>query len=122
MTVADAHDLIQTTLLGEAAENAPLGILVADDEMSYVAVNRCTCELLGYTREEMLSMRVSDIATEPESRERYFEMMREGTLRGTGRIQRKDGTKLDIEYWAYATRVAQMTVYVAFLRPLDGPA
>jgi hypothetical protein len=28
---------------------------------------------------------------------------------------------MDIEFWAYSTRVAQMTVYVAFIRPLDEP-
>jgi PAS domain S-box-containing protein len=56
--IVDAQDLIQTTLLGEAAENAPLGIFVADDEMGYIAVNRRACELLGYDREELLRSRL----------------------------------------------------------------
>jgi PAS domain S-box-containing protein len=119
--IVDAQDLIQTTLLGEAAENAPLGIFVADDEMAHVAVNRHACELLGYEREELLSLKVSDISANPVSHEVYAEMVRRGELRGEGRLLRKDGVEVDVEFWAFSTRVAQMTVYVAFIRPLEQP-
>jgi PAS domain S-box-containing protein len=120
--IVDAQDLIQTTLLGEAAENAPLGIFVADEEMTYVAVNRRGCELVGYEREELLSLKVSDVSPFPPSREQYEEIIARGELSGTSRLLRKDGTELDIEFWAMTTRVAQMSVYVAFIRPLDEPA
>ncbi|MGH3030714.1 MAG: PAS domain S-box protein [Gaiellaceae bacterium] len=119
--IVDAQDLIQTTLLGEAAENAPLGIFVADEEMAYVAVNRRGCELVGYEREELLSLKVSDISPSPPSQEHYAEMIARGKLSGRGPLLRKDGTEVDVEFWAYSTRVAQMTVYVAFIRPLDEP-
>jgi PAS domain S-box-containing protein len=116
---ADVQELIQTTLLGEAAENAPLAIFVADEDMAYIAVNRRACELLGYTRDELLALKVSDVSANPSSREIYGEMMLRGELRGRGDLVRKDRTKVGIEYWAYSTRVAQMTVYVAFVRPAD---
>ena len=119
---ADVQELIQTTLLGEAAENAPIAIFVADDEMGYIAVNRRACDLLGYTRDELLALKVSDVATNPASSERYSEMMLHGELSGEGRIVTKDGRDLEIEYWAYSTRVAQMTVYVAFIRPTTSAA
>lgn len=118
---ADAQDLIQTTLLGEAAENAPLGIFVADDEMSYVAVNRRGCELVGYERNELLALKVSDVSPFPPSREQYAEMIARGQLTGQSRLLRKDGLEVPIEFWAHSTRVAQMRVYVAFVRPLDEP-
>ena len=117
---ADVQELIQTTLLGEAAENAPIAILVADDEMTYIAVNRRACDLLGYTRDELLALKVSDVSANPLSGEIYAKMMLQGELSGTGNLLRKDRTEVGIEYWAYSTRVAQMTVYVAFVRPTNG--
>jgi PAS domain S-box-containing protein len=117
----DVQELIQTTLLGEAAENAPIAIFVADEEMSYIAVNRRACDLLGYTRDELLSLKVSDVGASPSrSNERYSEMILQGELRGEGAVVRKDGSEVEVEFWAYPTRVAQMTVYVAFVRPTNG--
>jgi PAS domain S-box-containing protein len=119
--IVDAQDLIQTTLLGEAAENAPLGIFVADDAMAYIAVNRRACELLGYERHELLALRVSDVSPFPPSQEQYAEIVARGELSGTSRLLRKDGTEFDVEFWAMTTRVAQMSVYVAFIRPAGEP-
>ena len=119
--VVDEHDLIQTALLGEAAENAPLAVFVADDEMRYVAANRAACELVGYEREELLSLKVSDISPFPPAADQYMEMVARGSLSGRARLVRKDGTEFESEFWAYSTRVAQMTVYVSFVRPLDEP-
>jgi PAS domain S-box-containing protein len=117
---ADVQELIQTTLLGEAAENAPIPIFVADEEMRYVAVNRRACDVLGYTREELLGLKVSDVSANPATSEKYSEMMLRGELSGEGSLIRKDGTQVEVEYWAYSTRVAQMTVYVGFVRPTNG--
>lgn len=117
MAATDVYDLIQTSLLGEAVENVPLGIFVADDEMNYVAVNRRACDLLGYTRDELLDMSVSDVSPSPISREMYRDMIAAGDLLGNARLVRKDGEEIDVEFWAYSTRVAQMLVYISFVRP-----
>ena len=50
-----SEPLIQTSLLGEAIENGPVAVFVADEHGRYVAVNRAACQLLGYTREELLA-------------------------------------------------------------------
>ena len=42
-----SEPLVQSILLGDAVEHAPVAILVADEEMRYVAVNNYACELLG---------------------------------------------------------------------------
>ena len=55
--MSTSEPLVQSVLLGEAVEHAPVAILVADDEMRYVAANATACELLGYTREELLQLR-----------------------------------------------------------------
>jgi PAS domain S-box-containing protein len=116
---AHVHSLIQTTLLGEAAENVPLAIFVADEEMNYVAVNPAACELVGYTREELLALEVSDVAPDPPLRENWEATLARGRLSGRGPLRRNDGTELMVDFWAYTTRVAQMTVYVAFIRPSE---
>jgi PAS domain S-box-containing protein len=114
---ADAYDLVQTTLLGEAADSAPIGIFVADDEMRYVAVNRFCCELLGYERSELLRLKVSDVSPAPVSLEQWDDMLRRGSLHGETRLVRKDGTEVVADFDAVTTRVANMLVYVAFVRP-----
>jgi PAS domain S-box-containing protein len=114
----DVHDLIQTTLLGEAVENAPVAVFVADDEMQYIAVNRAACTLLGYERDELLAMRASDVSRTPAVEERFHELMARGEAAGRRTLVRKDGSAVEIEFWATSTKVAQMTVYVAFVKPV----
>lgn len=120
--IVDAQDLIQTTLLGEAGENAPVGIFVADDEMGYVAANRFACELLGYEREELLALTIPDVTPGAPSLQEYAAMIAHGELTGRSRLRRKDGTEIEVEYWAFSTQVAQMTVFLGFARPLAEPA
>ncbi len=59
-TKARAHTLIQQTLLGDAAEHAEIGVMVWNEERRYIAVNRCACQILGTTREELLGAQVGD--------------------------------------------------------------
>lgn len=108
MNVADS--LIQTALLGEAVDNGPTPIFVADETRRYVAVNRAACDLLGYTREELLALRVDDVAP---SIPRWEEMRANGNLAGTADLKRKDGTTVAFSYLAGETVVAGMPVYVS---------
>jgi PAS domain-containing protein len=39
-------------------------IMVADQDARFIDINRNTCETLGYSREELLAMRVTDIQTD----------------------------------------------------------
>ncbi len=43
-------------------DNSPEGIFVVDNTGHYTDVNRAACTLLGYSREEMLSMTIRDLA------------------------------------------------------------
>jgi PAS domain S-box-containing protein len=108
-----SEPLIQTSLLGEAVENGPAAVFVADEEGRYVAVNQAACILLGYNREELLAMRITDVAR-GEAAAAAFEAMRAtGTSVGTSMLTRKDGTTVPFTYVAGATVVAGMSVYVA---------
>jgi PAS domain S-box-containing protein len=105
--------LIQTSLLGEAIENGPSAVFVADERGKYVAVNQAACSLLGYTREELLGLQVSDIARYTEASEEWSEMRQAGTRVGTSSLTRKDGTNFEFTYVAGETIVAGMPVFVS---------
>jgi PAS domain S-box-containing protein len=108
-----SEPLIQTSLLGEAIENGPAAVFVADEHGKYVAVNQAACAMLGYTRDELLGLRVADVAQYAEAGQEWSEMRREGTRAGTSRLTRKDGTIVEFNYSAGATIVAGMPVFVS---------
>ena len=112
-----SEPLVQSVLLGEAVERAPVAILVADDEMRYVAANVTATELLGYTREELLQRRIPDIAGYPEAEGEFEAMMATGELAGRTTVTCKDGTKLSLRHRSSETRIAGLAYYVAVLWP-----
>ena len=105
-----ANPLIQATLLGEAVENGPVAVFVADENRRYVAVNQAACALVGYSREELLALHVDDIV---EDVGKWDDMRRDGTVTGVAELTRKDGSKTHFHYVAGATVVAGMPVYVS---------
>jgi PAS domain S-box-containing protein len=117
--VSSPNSLIQIGLLGEALERAPVGVLVADEEMRYLAANAFVCRLLGYEREELLKLRVTDVSRTPTAPEEYSEMVREGIRCGTIPLTRRDGSTVDVNYRASETKVAGMSLYVSVLWPVD---
>jgi PAS domain S-box-containing protein len=108
-----SEPLIQTSLLGDAIENGPTAVFVADEHGKYVAVNQAACTMLGYTREELLRLRVEDVARYTEASEEWSEMRQAGTRVGTSSLTRKDGTIVEFSYVAGATTVAGMPVFVS---------
>lgn len=114
-----SEPLIQTVLLGEAVEHAPVAIMVADEEMRYVAANATACTLLGYTREELLKLRVTDIARYPEAEGEFDAMIQRGELVGRTTVVCKDGSKRNLRYRSSETDIAGLTYYVSVLWP-DG--
>jgi PAS domain S-box-containing protein len=115
----DAHDLVQATLLGDAAEDAPIGILVAGDDGRYIAANLQACKILGYTRSELLELTVADISPSPLSKEQWADMLASRELTGRAGVVSKDGTAFEIDFMAGPTKTANMLVYVSFFRRAD---
>jgi len=105
-----SEPLIQASLLGEAVEHGPAAVFVADEEGRYVAVNQAACALLGYPREELLSLQVTDLV---EDTGKWEEMRQSGRVSGRSSLTCKDGTLVEFTYVAGATVVAGMPVYVA---------
>jgi PAS domain S-box-containing protein len=111
VTVADPA--IQSALLGDAIDSAPLAVLVADEDMRYVAVNQYACEMLGYSREELLSMRVTDVTTSADAEQKYAEVLAHRRTEGVAVLRRSDGAAISFRYRTGETKVAGMAFYVA---------
>jgi PAS domain S-box-containing protein len=111
--VGVSEPLIQTSLLGEAIENGPAAVFVADEHGKYVAVNQAACLMLGYTRDELLGLRVADVARYPDADEEFTELRQVGTRIGTSTLTRKDATTVEYNYVAGSTVVAGMPVFVS---------
>src|SRR3954470_668125 len=86
--------------ISEAVDLSSALVFVADDAMQYLAVNRTACETLGYTRAELLSMRVTDIAVSVAAPNLYREMMETRFQQGDVMLRTKDGKLLPFFYSA----------------------
>jgi PAS domain S-box-containing protein len=106
------------TLLGEAVEYAPVGIFVFDDQGRYVAANAYACEQLGYTRDELLELRLGDLAVSKRDALREYErVMRGEASDGVTEARRKDGSVVALRYRARETTIAGMTFYIGIVWP-----
>lgn len=111
---------IQQAVLLEVWDQAPALVFVADEKMRYVAVNATACKTLGYTREEILALRVTDVAVADNAVELYAEMVEAGENSGRTAIRAKDGTMYLLDYAAESCEFAGATYYTAvgFAKPL----
>ena len=91
----------QLRLFRTMIDHSPDGIEIIDPEtLRFVDVNETICATLGYTREEMLSMRVLDIDASKDPLE--FDLLNEdlrerGQVRFERRHRRKDGSEMPVE-------------------------
>ena len=115
--MSSSEPLVQSVLLGEAVEHAPVAILVADEEMRYVAANVTACELLGYSREELLTLKLTDVARYPEAEGEFEAMIATGELAGRTTVVCKDGSKRNLRHRSSETNIAGITYYVSVLWP-----
>jgi len=91
-------------------------LLVDRATMKYVDVNRTFCELLGYSREEVLGMTPMDIfSADRATLERDYDALKEGDARPQvieGVYRRKDGTTVPVEARRRMVRTEQGWVMV----------
>ena len=110
LLLSEAHDIteryrMETDLRRSEArlrsylDAAMEGIFVADGAGCYVDVNPAACQMLGYTRDELLSLRISDLvpADHPlggPSLAAFGALLQTGVFRGEVVMRRKDGAVL----------------------------
>ena len=114
-----SYPLVQIGLLGEAVDGAPVAVLVADEHGRYTAANRYACEILGYSREELLELSVRDIASGTDVDAQYDSFVSRRFEEGRIDVRRKDGTMLALRYRAGETTIAGITYYVSVAAPAD---
>lgn len=71
-------------------------IFITDQQAHFVAVNQAACKLTGYSREELLQMRIPDLHEEAdlETYKQYFHRILRGeSILSEAKILRKDGQK-----------------------------
>jgi len=82
-------------------ENLPHGVSVHDLEGLFLLVNKSYCELTGYTRDELLDMRVGDIdlqsLTRDDRKNLWLKLQKGGFARFESIHYRKDGTQYPAE-------------------------
>lgn len=110
--MSSAHATVQSLLLGDAVEHAPAVVVVVDDSGRYLAVNQYTCDLLGYTREELLALDPSEVTTGPV-KQRMSELAAAGELDGETDLKRKDGSTVHVRYRAAETKVSGLDFWVS---------
>src|SRR5581483_4648030 len=90
-------------------------VLVADAQMRYLDANEAACRLLGYTLEELLTMRVPEVCVESDAADRYRRMQRDGRQDGRITLVCKDGRRVGASYEAREERSDDGVRYVSRL-------
>lgn len=80
----------------------PPAQLEVDSSRHYTSVNDAACELLGYTREELLQMRIDDISfpSAAHVKPMYSQFVEDGAMRGIFAVRRKSGEIIWVRYQA----------------------
>ena len=87
----------------ELVDNSADGFLISDSDGRYVETNAAMCRMLGYSREELLSMHAGDLTAEDDPignaamHERLAEPATEAGFLTERRYRRADGTSLPVE-------------------------
>lgn len=115
-TAERAEAAIHQALLGDALECARgFGAFVLDEDGRYIAVNDAACELSGYTREEIVGREIGSF--DAHLAEEYRSALTRPARTGRTWIERKDGTRVEVEYRTSETRVARMPYLLVICWP-----
>ncbi len=98
-----ADESLRQTLAWQAAifEGSRDGILISDKSAKIVAANAAACELTGYSKQELLKMRASDLQTEADLTELavlHDRILAGEDIQGETIITTKDGRCIDAEF------------------------
>ncbi len=87
-----------------------------DSSRRYISVNDSACELLGYSREELLSMRIDDISfpSGAHARPMYAQFVKDGAMRGIYALQRKSGEVIRIRFESKVEQGRSLAVWTHY--------
>jgi len=109
------ESLIEQLITRDATyENSMDSLLIVDDDMNYVDVNPAACDLLGYSREELLQLNIIDVVPNEELTKQDWEKFNEDEeVNGEYTLKHKDGHDVHVEYVAvsHVTSNRHMSVF-----------
>ena len=119
---AKAQEGDSLSLMQAVFDEAPDAItLVEARTLRFVQVNRASCELLGYTREEKLALKMTDIQAELSQEEieaTIAELQRLGHANFESRHRRKDGSLIDVRVSLRTLRQREQNYLLAIWRDI----
>ncbi|MBU1640822.1 MAG: ABC transporter substrate-binding protein [Proteobacteria bacterium] len=79
-------------------DNAPVGIVLADEEGTVHEINNEALAISGYQREDTSHIKVTELYRHPEDRKKLIERVKkEGLVKGMDlKMERRDGSRLDV--------------------------
>jgi PAS domain S-box-containing protein len=82
----------------EYFERSPIGVFVVNGAGAYVDVNETACEMVGYSREELLSMSIPDLVGSDTAAEigSFAAVKARGRVRDETRLVRASGEAIDV--------------------------
>jgi PAS domain S-box-containing protein len=94
-------------------ENCPIGFFVANKKGRHQVVNSAACEMLGYTRDELLQLTVFDLRERPSDdiRQHFESLPISGQIKRIARLKKKDGSRLPVLLEAVKVRDDQFMAY-----------
>jgi PAS domain S-box-containing protein len=116
-------EIVHETLLTEAWQNAQVGAVVFDEGRTFLTANRMYLELVGYSRDEIGSMKAgANIVTDEEGRLAYLKLVTtHERLTGSTPIRRKDGQVHLVDYVIVPTVVSKFPFFMALMWPAVSP-
>jgi PAS domain S-box-containing protein len=116
--VLDEQDQWDSERFLATVRQAPLMVLVADAEMHFRDASDPALRELGYSLEELLTLRVPDIVLdEAEAERRYASYRMTGVQYGTITLRRRDRTSFEASYAATTRYTGDVAHYVSVLVP-----
>jgi PAS domain S-box-containing protein len=97
------------------------GCTVVDVQGRYLEVNDAYCQMMGYSREELLTMTISDVEaveSQEEAARHIQQMMALGQDRFETRLRRKDGQLVDVEVSARFMSDRERPCFFSFERDI----
>ncbi|HII95641.1 MAG TPA: PAS domain S-box protein, partial [Candidatus Methanofastidiosum sp.] len=91
------------------------GIMLIDNDSAFADANPEACNILGYSKDELLNMKVEDIAPHSNfkaGRKLWQDFLDKGKQKGEYQLFRKDGKKIVVGYVAIANVSPDLHLFV----------
>lgn len=106
---------------GSIIETASDGFWLVGEEGQFLEVNKCACDMSGYSKEEMLTMKIKDLEAvedEEDIKERMEFLMTNGYVKFESKHRRKNGKLIDVEISTSIIPGTKKPCFAAFVRDI----